>query len=547
MRSPLRQAARAALLLVLPPVASAQSNQDPAIDVRISNAGNIQVLGREGVYPDGVNGAAFLTTVCNDGSVTVPWLQPMNPNHPVIAFLVVAARNGRLEQISDRSFVKHGFFAANTVGCGRPCEQPSGQLGLALGIGCSDTYGTGNNADGFWLGPPEEVDPWLGVWEPACSYFDRGEPSVGPPGDCNGQRSLTRTMVNALGPVGHRVRLKDADLAASGTLYYQGQYVVRGEPGTARDDNLTSREFSATWDGLAWQTADVGTLLQGTVLNRWAGAEIASASNGGDDGTVYVAVKVSGPVDGFYRYEYALHNRDSFRGVGALRIPICPQARVRALGFRDADDDPANDWSAVVVPGEVAFSTGVAPLRWNSLDNFWFECDAAPTPGVVALDAFDPGPGAPTVSASLATPQRLDSVFLGGGCAVGPPPTLFPEGTPPRAEIGNATFALVSTGNAPLQPSRLRYGLQAGSTLIDGCPLWIGPSLASTFATSVAVSDATGRATHPVPIPPDVTLEGLEVGFQAVSRRPGGGVLLGLFELSDALRVHVGNVAPTCP
>lgn len=535
------------MLLALARAGLAQSNQDPAIDVRISNAANMQVLGREGAYPDGVNGAAFLTTVCNDGSVTVPWLQPMNPNHPVIGFLVVAARNGRLEQISDRSFVKHGFFAANTVGCGRPCEQPPGQLGLALGIGCSDTYGVGNNGDGFWLGPPDEIDPWLGVWDPVCSYFDRGEPSVGSPGDCNGQRSLTRTMVNALGHVAHRIRLKDADLAAPGTLYYQGQYVVRGEPGTARDNNLTSREFSATWDGLAWQTSDVGSLLQGTVLQRWEGAEIAAASNGGDDGTVYAAVKVTGPVDGFYRYEYALQNRDNLRGVAALRIPFCPGARVRALGFRDADDDPLNDWDASATAGEVVFATASSPLRWNSLYNFWFECDAAPTAGAVALDAFDPGPGAGTLSTSLSTPQRLDNAFLGAGCSVGPAPTLFAEGTPPRAAIGNATFALTSTGNAPLQPSRLRFGLSSGSTLIDGCTLWIGPTLASTFATSIRTSDATGRATHPVPIPPDVTLEGLEVGFQAISRRPGSGVLLGLFELSDALRVHVGNAPPTCP
>jgi hypothetical protein len=532
-----------AALFPLPTLA--QSNQDPAIDVRIANAANIQVLGREGVHPDGVNAVAFGTTVCNDGSVTVPWLQPMNENHPVIAFLVVAERGGRLEQISGRSFVKHGFFAANTVGCGRPCQQPPGQIGLELGIGCSDTYATSNNGDGFWLGPPDEVDPWLGTWDNMCSYFDRGEPSVPAPQDCDRTRSLTRAMVTALGPVGHRVRLKDADLAAPGRLYYQGQYVVRGEPGVARDNNLSSREFSATWNGSTWQVSDVGALLQGTVLQRWTGAEIAPASNGDDDGTVHAAVVVSGPVDGFYRYEYALHNRDNLRGVGALRIPVCPGARVRAPGFHDADDDPSNDWSASVATGEVVFATATAPLRWNSLYNFWFECDAAPAAGALTLDAFEPGPGAASLATMLSAPLRPDSVFLGAGCALGTPPTLFVEGTPPRAEIGNATFALASTGNAPLQPHWLRYGLQPGSMAIGACTLWIG-SLASTTPSTLVASDATGRATHPLPIPPDPVLEGLEVGFQSAGWRPGGAVL-GRLELSDALLVHVGNTAPFCP
>ena len=44
-------------------------------------------------------------------AVDVPWLQAMAEDHPFIAFLLVRESNGRLVQISDHSYVKHGFFA----------------------------------------------------------------------------------------------------------------------------------------------------------------------------------------------------------------------------------------------------------------------------------------------------------------------------------------------------------------------------------------------------------------------------------------------------
>jgi 5-hydroxyisourate hydrolase len=204
-------------------------------------------------------------------------------------------------------------------------------------------------------------------------------------------------------------------------------------------------------------------------------------------------VRVTGPFEGFHRYEYALHNRDNRRGVGALRIPVCPGARVRALGSRDGDGDPAGDWSATVGASEIVFATASDPLRWNSLDNFWFECDAAPAPALLGLDAFDPGPGASALGLELSAPLRLANAFLGAGCALGTPPTLFAEGDPARAEIGYATFALVSTGNAPLQPHGLRMGLVTGSTVLGGCTIWIGPSLTQVVTTSAVLSDVTGR------------------------------------------------------
>jgi len=545
MSSPLRAVAfSAALLLLLPPGLGAQANVVPGLDVRLSAMRSIAAIGRTGSFPDGINGIAFDTTVCNEGTVELPWFQPMNVRHPKIAFLVAGLRDGRLVQLSGRSYVKHGFFAANSPGCGTPCIRPGGDPGEYLGVGCADTYAISNNGDNFYLGPPDEVDPWLGTWDKACSLFDRGFPTVAAPEDCDGRRSLTRTAAAALGPVHSRVQVSDAELLAGGPLFFQGHYVVEGQAEALRADNLGSRGFTATWSGSAWDLAPGSPLLAGTVLLQWPGAEVTSATNGALDGRVYCGLLVSGPVEGFYRYEYALHNRDSARGIGALRIPLCSGARVRAAGFRDADGDPASDWSVARQANELVFAARTALLPWNTIHNFWFESDAAPADAALQLSAGAP-PSRPSHFALPArAPLALHAVHTGPGCALGVPPTLFPLGAPPRATLGNASFALGSSGNAAQQPSALYFTPGAGTGSFPPCTLRLGPR---PVLASLVTSDAAGLAVHPVPIPNDIGLEGRVFSLQALARRPGAGVLLSDWELSDGLLVRVGDALAGCP
>jgi hypothetical protein len=263
-----------------------------------------------------------------------------------------------------------------------------------------------------------------------------------------------------------------------------------------------------------------------------------------DDGRLYVGAKVSGPVDGFYHYEIAVHNRDNARGVGALRVPLCAGARVRATGFGDVDTDAANDWSASVVGNELVFAGSTNPLEWNTIFNFWFDCDAAPVPGALALDPARPGPGLPSVAVAASVPLGLYNAFSGAGCARGTPPTLFAAGSPARALLGNGSFALHSAGNAPLQPSYLYFARRPGPFSFRGCPVRMDPS---HVLVSLVPSDASGLAVHASPIPSAVALEGLDAWLQAVSRNPGSGILLRDYDLSDGLRVRVGNAIPDCP
>ncbi len=539
-------------LVALPGLASvgaSQANEIPGLDVQMASMPKVEALGREGSFPFGNNGFALTVTVCNKGTVKVTWLAPMQEDHPFIAFLVARELDGRMEQISDRSYVKHAFNAQTSSFCDT-CQEPPGGGGSVLGLGCSDTYSTTTNGDHYWLGPPDEIDPWLGEWSKFCSHFDMGEPAVAPPADCDGLRSLTFAMAQALNPVGHRINVSDQELDVSGaTFYYQSQYVVRGEPEADRENNWGSRRFAPFWNGFEWSTPSSGPMIQGSVLNRWVGATVSSAKNGNDDGRVYVGVKVTGPVEGKYRYEYAVHNRDNDRGVGSFAIPICDGARIFDAGFHDVDDDPGNDWSVSVGPTAVTYSTADNPLRWNTLYNFWFDSDAAPVAGSVDLGQHDPGPGLSSLAVSAQVPEGLYNEYLGPGCAAsGSPPTLYATGNPARATIGNSTFGLGSSGNVPGQPHVLVASALDGSlSLGGGCTQWFGgpPGVGAFVATTT--SDGSGVATYATPVPSQPSLEGTHLNVQCAGVNFAGGPLAGFLELTDGLRVRIGDAIPGCP
>jgi len=385
------------------PHADAQAGSIPGLDVSMGILGGLQQYGHQGTYPNGLTAMAMSTTSCNLGTVNVPWLQAMQANHPVIAFMAARESNGRFEQISDRSYVKHGFFALSSSQC-TPCQNPSN--GTFLGVGCSDTYGTGNNSDRYWLGPPAEIDCWLGSWVPACSYFDAGDPAVGGGAACDSNRSLTGAMANAMPFYKNRVVMQDADLAVPGaTFWYQGQYVVKAEPEANRTNNLASCRMNASWTGSAWSLTQSGSQLQGSVLQRWTGSTLTSNTNGADDGRVYVAVKVTGPTAGMYHYEFAFHNRDNVRGVDEIRIPRALAGNITNIGFSDIDDLPGNDWSVAQSATELIFTTPDNPLVWNTIYNVWFDSDISPTTEDLTLDAYAAGTGASSFTVSSTAPK----------------------------------------------------------------------------------------------------------------------------------------------
>jgi hypothetical protein len=535
-----------ALAVIAAGLSHAQSNIVPGTDVSLGKMDTISALGRTGVFPNGLNGVALSTTSCNKGTVKVPWEAAMLENHPFIAFNVARESNGRLTQVSNYSYVKHGFFALTDNYCDICQEGPFGG-GDVLGIGCSDTYSTSNNGDQFWLGPPSEINPWLGEWEHICSHFDKGEPVVAPPADCDGLRSLSTSMASALNPVGHRINITDQEFLVPGTWYYQGYYAINGEPEDVRENNWGTRTFTPSWSGTKWNLTSPTGFENGSVLTRWSGAVVTSAKNGNDDGRLYVAVKVTGPVAGLFHYEYALQNRDNFRGAGDVSIPICSGARVLNLGFSDIDDSAANDWIPAVNSTSIDFDVNGNPVRWNSFYNFWFDSDAAPMAGTINVDEHDAGAGLASLDITTGVPTGLFNVYLGDGCSLGGGfPSLYANG---QATLGNPSFALGSSGNQPGQAHILVAGSIDGSVALPGgCTQWFGGTFgAGAFVFQTGVSDGSGVVTYPAPIPVDPSYEGLSANLQAASLNPGGGPIAGLFDLTNGLKVRIGNSIPGCP
>lgn len=449
--------------------AVAQSNVRPGTDVRLGQITNLRALNRTGGFPNGENALSMNTTSCNVGSVEVPWESAMDEDHPFIGFLIVRESNGRLEQISNYAYVKHGFLAVTENFCGT-CQNPMSG-GTTLGINCSDTYTINSNGNNYHLGPAEEIDPWLGSWSAQCSHFDRGMPPVPPPFDCDGFRSFTQGQASSLGPIGNRIRVLDQDLDVAGAEYaYQAYYVVRGEPRDVRANNIGWRATQPSWSGSKWNFSNQTGLKNESILHSWAGADFDEVTNGFDDGRGAAAAVVTDLGGGLHHYEYALHNIDNQRAIGGVRIPLSPGTTVSQAGFRDIDTTVANDWTITQVGDELIVRTTNNPVLWNSIYNIWFDADTAPASGAVASEAFFAGAGQDELAWSLPTPT--------GGCAgasnyctaktgtAGCTPTLSFSGTP---SLSSATpFQITATGVLNQKNGILFYGYGAQALPFGG-------------------------------------------------------------------------------
>ena len=529
----------------------AQSNErGPGYDGALANISEPTYWGRRGpAYPGGEIGLSFRNQLCNPGTIPVEWRSPgsspgqtIQTDHPKFGFLVAREIDGRVVQISDWSYCKHAFLSLNSPSvspCLGGCVQPPAG-GAQLGVKCSDIYSAQNNASRTYLGPPEEINPWLGTWNAVGSYFDIGHPGqAGYPLPADGQRSLSTSGFDA---VRNRVTVREADVAggvASG-LWFQIHVVHEGERVENRGNNVMSRPFSLAWNGSQWSAALTGSATYGTVLTRWPGATVTYGSNGGTgtladaDGRFAVAVKVTGPVDGLWHYEYAVHNLDNHRGGATFSLPVCDGARVQGIGFRDLGTNPLDDWTASLANGRLTWSAPAGnPQNWNTLYNFWFDSDVAPTNGVATIDQARVGPGALTVDVATTVPGLQPAVWLGAGCGT-PATTLAVNGVP---AAGNAGFALELRG-APATFVLLLYGSPATPTVLGpGCETFL--DLTGYGTVGLYLTDAAGGAT--VPIPVNAAQMPQDLVFQGASFVPNPPVL-GLFGLSDALQVRFAGL-----
>lgn len=451
----------AVLCASLAAVAHAQANAVPGTDVNLYEVDGPTIYGRRGpAYPNGEVGVGISHAFCNAGTVHVPWVTSpttsgqMTDEHFKIAFLLARESNGRMVQISKRNtYVKHSRVTYNLGSslCGTCQNGP----GSTFRIGCFDAYSTGFNGDRFNLGPSDEIDPWLGTFNPVGSYFDRGDPAVAGAQANDGTQSLTSSQVNAFDPVKNRITVAESDLLQSGQFYAQAQLLCEREPVANRGNNLRSARLGFNWNG-NWQVSDLGNQRSGSILNQWSGARVELGGNGNDDGRFAVAARVTGPVGGLYRYEYAVHNIDNHRGAASFRIPLTGAITVQNVGFRDIDDNPLNDWTFSMSSTELAWSAAANnALDWNTIYNFYFESPTAPGAGGALLEQARLGGGALTVAVPTDVPGGVTVATLRTiGSSCGSCKTSFYEHFANPATVDLAGSSLTMT----LQNGSYRVG-----------------------------------------------------------------------------------------
>lgn len=369
------------------------------LDVKLGILNSITQLGHTGSFPNGRAGLSMATTSCNVGDVNVTWLAAMNENHPGIAMQLYRDMGGRFEQVGV-SWIKHGFFALSNSQC-TACQNPS--PGTFLGVGCSDTYGTSNNGDRFWLGPRDEWNPHAGTWECTGSYFD------GTPVNC-----IRDENGSGNGPVDHRLEAFDYDLDNDGaTYYYEAYYMVNGDQDD--DNNIGSRRCTMSWGGSSWSfsTPSSGnSLVEGPAIERWPDADqVTRGDFGSADGTVIVAVNTTALGGGQWRYEYAVFNWSVDRRFRQFSVPNAGGAS--NITFHDIDDNASNNWVASTAGKNVTWTfpdvnlSGhkvAGPMEFCTLYNFGFTSNNPPATRNSALRVHDAGPGGKLIAVETQAP-----------------------------------------------------------------------------------------------------------------------------------------------
>jgi len=410
-------------------------------DVIVSN-----LLGQANYGTQGDIGIFAIGTVsCNVGDEDLDWIAS-TPDHPVIAQNLYRLHEGRFEQIG-MAWLKHGFAAPCECSGGQSeCEGTCGYCvcsGSAsrLAPGCSDIYTSGLNGSQAILGPRSEVNAFTGAYPyPYTIHFDQS-------GDAKFKR--LQVHVDDLNPV-----------LNEGAVYFaEGHYVAPDDATEGNGENNASwKRASVTGpdvDGEYTLTLTGAVRTEEPAVHGWLEEDPSVDFNivqVPGEGVFRVGATATLLNNGFYRYEYAVHNLNSDRSGGSFSVPLpvgIPRI-IENVGFHDIDyhsgdrPDPT-DWTFEIQSDQIVWSTvdyetdtpcaepsdccpmgspcyadcnletnlcenrWANALRWSSLYNFRFDCNIPPDETTLTLGLFKPGTPSEipvsTVGPSLATPD----------------------------------------------------------------------------------------------------------------------------------------------
>lgn len=323
--------------------------------------------------------------ICNDGTSELDWLTGIGERHPFLNYNLYRLKNGRLEQIG-QSWTKHAQGAAQEDACGLGCNpHPTADR---LGVGCSDTYSAAfsNNTLSFF-GPRSEINPWTGSFSYPGSHISQGPHSHG--------------------AIDHKMHVRDADLDPSqnsGATYFYECYVLAWDDADhmdsiAREPVTVSGAPGGTW---TFNLGGNNTMI-GPAIQSWPGATVISVpANPTNDGRVFLGTKITTNPNGSTHYEYAIYNHDMDRAIRSFAVPFASGSTVANIGFHAVashEESYSNAaWATSTALNILAWATqthATNPLansiRYGTMYNFWFDCNAAPAAANATLGVFKPG------------------------------------------------------------------------------------------------------------------------------------------------------------
>jgi hypothetical protein len=353
---------------------------------------------------DDITSYSFGTDSCNLGTCQADWIAESN-RHPLIAQNLFRLKDGRFEQVG-QSWLKHGFFAADSTTCSSDCVPAVD--GDHLGVNCSDIYGANLNGAQDGLGPKFEVVASTGSFPyPATDLH------------LTGNRIYKRLQVAN----------QDLDPASNpGARYFvEVQYIARDDALAGNGlNNASYREVQVVVDPLGdFQLEFVGeTVREQPAVTVWPllDPEVQlTIVDVESDGRLFFATRVTDLGDGTWRYQYAIHNLNSHRAARALTIPLDANMTITNIGFHDVDyhsGEPLDgtDWVGVhdTEARTVGWSTSTLAedplanaLRWGTLYNFRFDADFPPGARELTIGLFRRGLFDDVVVTTLA-PQPCD-------------------------------------------------------------------------------------------------------------------------------------------
>jgi hypothetical protein len=328
-----------------------------------------------------------------------------NDQHPFLIWnLYRVNANGGISQIG-RSGVKHAFVSTNQ-GCTSTCGVYGGH---ALGLGCSDTYSSGNNDSTSAMGPRSEIIPAKGQWGRCGSIYDTNCDGVA---NSSGNDSWTQ-----------RMKVPEQKLAhTSGdgnSFLFESWYIVRDDINIY--NSMATESVNPQFSGSQWSLSGASNYRLSGAIDRWVdpsapGANAMNTELAAAEGHAKVAVKVTDLGNGKWRYNYAVMNFDfaraetqgaepnlrvvSNQGFDSFGVPVAAGVSILSPASDLGGTALNGNWRSSIAGGQLTWSNngslggigshGTPPaslptLDWGTLYSFSFISNAAPVAGTATL------------------------------------------------------------------------------------------------------------------------------------------------------------------